>query len=287
MGSCRGLGASKGPGSLLEFQTRYNREATGNGEVSMSAIAEIDFVSYAASVPEAFDAIGAAEILGRQTAVLIKPNLVNASPPPITTPVECVEAIVEYVRGCSQASIVVGEGCGDQNLETDEVFDRLGYRDMADRQDVELVDLNHAPLKRLEDRECDVFPEMHLPEIAFSHYLISVPMLKAHSFSEITGTLKNMIGLAPPKHYSGQFGSWKKAVFHGRMHESIVELNRYRTPDLSLMDATVGMPDFHLGGATCDPPVGKLLAGLDPLAIDRRSAELLGRDWRTIEHLAR
>ena len=126
---------------------------------------------------------------------------------------------------------------------------------------------------------------MYLPEIAMSHYLISVPVLKAHSFSEITGTLKNMIGLAPPKHYSGRFGTWKKAVFHHRMHQSIVDLNRYRTPDLSLMDATVGMPDYHLGGAHCDPPLGKLIAGFDPLQVDRRSAELLGLRWQRIAHL--
>jgi len=251
----------------------------------MHTVAEIEFSSYPKSVAEALDAIGAAEILGRQTAILIKPNLVNASPFPVTTSVECVEAVIEYVRSCSAASIVVGEGCGDMNLETDEVFDRLGYRELARRQAIELIDLNHAPLKKLENKDCPVFPEMYLPEIAFSHYLISVPVLKAHSYSEITGTLKNMIGLAPPKYYSGRFGSWKKAVFHGRMHESIVDLNRYRTPDLSLMDATIGMPDFHLGGAQCDPPVGKLLAGFDPVAVDRRSAELLGQDWRTIKHL--
>ena len=65
----------------------------------------------------------------------------------------------------------------------------------------------------------------------------------------------------------------------------IVDLNRYRTPDLSLMDASVGMPDYHLGGAHCDPPVGKLVAGYDPLEVDRQSAELLGLRWRRIAHL--
>jgi len=251
----------------------------------MNTIAEIEFVSYAESVPVVFDAVGAAEALRRQSAILIKPNLINASPPPITTPAECIAAVIEYVRSCSKAAIVVGEGCGDSSLETDEVFDGLGYRELAQRLDVELVDLNHAPLTKLANGDCSVFPQMYLPEIAMSHYLISVPVLKAHSFSQITGTLKNMIGLAPPKHYSGQYGSWKKAVFHGKMHRSIVELNRYRTPDLSLMDATVGMPDFHLGGPHCDPPVNKLVAAFDPLAVDRRSAELLGLQWQDIEHL--
>jgi len=253
---------------------------------TIDTIAEINFESYPISVAKALDAISAADVLAQQTDVLIKPNLVNASAPPITTDPRCVEAIINYVRACSDATIVIGEGCGDMNMETDEVFDRLGYGELAQRMDVELVDLNHAPLREMSRDDCDVFPTMYLPEIAMTHFLISVPVLKAHSFSEITGTLKNMIGLAPPKHYSGQYGSWKKAVFHGRMHESIVELNRYRTPDLSLMDATVGMPDFHLGGPHCDPPVGKLLAGFDPLQIDRRSAELLGQRWQDIEHLA-
>ena len=126
---------------------------------------------------------------------------------------------------------------------------------------------------------------MHLPEIAISHYLISLPVLKAHSFSKITGTLKNMIGLAPPQYYSGRFGTWKKAVFHGQMHQSIIDLNTYRTPDLSLMDATVGMPEYHLGGRHCHPPVNKLIAGFDPVKLDRRSAELLGLRWRSIPHL--
>jgi len=251
----------------------------------MNDVAEIEFTSYAESVPEVLDAIGARAVLEEQTAVLIKPNLVNDSPFPITTAPQCVEAVIEYVRCYSKARIVVGEGCGDSNLETSEVFDRLGYRELARRQDVELVDLNHAPLKKLHNDNCSVFPEMYLPEIAFSDFLFSVPVLKAHSFSQLTGTLKNMIGLAPPKYYSGRFGSWKKAVFHGKMHRSIVELNEYRTPDLSLMDATVGMPDFHLGGPHCDPPINRLVAGIDPLSVDRRSAELLGLDWRRIEHL--
>ena len=251
----------------------------------MNDIAQIEFISYPESVPKALDAIGAGEVLKEQTAILIKPNLINASPFPITTAPECVEAVIEYVRSCSKAVIVIGEGCGDSNLETSEVFDRLGYRELAQRQAVELVDLNHAPLVKLEDKDCPVFQEMYLPEIALSHYLFSVPVLKAHSFSQLTGTLKNMIGLAPPKYYSGQFGTWKKAVFHGQMHQSITDLNKYRTPDLTLMDATIGMPNYHLGGAHCDPPLNKLIAGFDPVKVDRRSAALLGLEWRGIAHL--
>ena len=81
-------------------------------------------------------------------------------------------------------------------------------------------------------------------------------------------------------------GIWRKAVFHENMHQSIKDLNKYRTPDFTLVDASVGLADYHLGGATCNPPVNKLVAGADALAVDRECAGLLGLDWRSIEHLA-
>ncbi|NQT94717.1 MAG: DUF362 domain-containing protein [Lentisphaerae bacterium] len=245
----------------------------------------VEFESYGESVALLLDRLGAGKVLAEQSRVLVKPNLINSSPPPITTAVACCEAIVEYAREHSGAEIVVGDGCGDPGLTTDEVFDQLGYRDMARRQGVELVDLNEAELVRLENPDCHVFPEMYLPEIAMSSYLVSVPVLKAHSLADLTGTRKNMIGLAPPSHYAGRHGSWKKAVFHGDLQQSILDLNRYRTPDLTVLDATIGMQDYHLGGRHCDPPVNKLLAGFDPREVDRAAAELLGLDWQVIGHL--
>lgn len=250
------------------------------------SIAIVEFESFEASVPRVLDEAGLSAKVADCGRVLVKPNLINDSPPPITTPVACVEAIVRYLREHTDAELVVGEGCGSARMETAQVFTALGYDEMAARLGVELVDLNEAPLRRLENPECSVFPEMYLPELALDSYLISVPVLKAHSLADITGTLKNMMGLAPPKHYSGRFGSWKKAVFHGRMHESITDLVRYRASDFTLMDASVGMADFHLGGPECDPPVARLLAGDDGLAVDRMAADLLGLDWRTIGHLA-
>jgi len=251
----------------------------------MDAIATVDFRSYPISVAEVMDRIGARKLIAKQSSILIKPNLINDSSHPVTTPPECCEAIVEYIRSCSRARIVIAEGCGQSDLETDQVFKRLGYVRLSKEKDVPLVDLNQAPLVELTDEQRPVFPKMVLPKILFSNFIISVPVLKAHSFSKITGTLKNMIGAAPPKVYGGRYGSWKKAAFHNDMHRAIVDLNRYRKPDLSLMDATIGLADYHLGGSRCNPPKNKLIAGIDPVQVDREAANLLGIDWRTIDHL--
>jgi len=250
------------------------------------SLATVEFSSYHESVASVLDTIGAKEVLTRQSAILIKPNLTNASRHPVTTSAECCEAVADYVRSCSKANIVIAEGAGDPSLETHQIFDLLGYKKMADRHGIPLVDLNTSAVKKLENPECSVFPEMYLPEIAFTHFIISIPVLKAHSLSTITGTLKNMMGFAPPKYYSGRFGVWKKAAFHRNTHQAIADLNRYRSPDLSLMDASIGLSEYHLGGRHCNPPVGKILAGFDPLEVDRTAATLLGLDWKSIPHLA-
>lgn len=246
----------------------------------------VNFESYDISVTEALDLLGAKDVLVQQSAILIKPNLINDSPHPVTTAAACCEAIIKYVRTCSQAEVVIAEGSGAPSVETDEVFQKLGYTELSKRYGVKLVDLNTAPLRRLENPNCQVFPEMYLPEMAFTHYIISVPVLKAHSLATITGTLKNMIGFAPPEHYAGRFGSWKKAVFHHKMQQAIIDLNTYRTPDLSILDASVGLADFHLGGAHCSPPVNKIVAGYNPVEVDREAARLLGLKWQKIAHLA-
>ena len=109
-------------------------------------------------------------------------------------------------------------------------------------------------------------------------------MLKAHSLAGVTLTMKNMIGLAPPAHFQ-QGGYWKKASFHQGIQEAVFDLNRYRTPDFTLLDATIGMQEAHLWGPTCDPPPNRLAAGYDPVAIDSYGCRLLCIKWNSIGHL--
>jgi uncharacterized protein (DUF362 family) len=243
------------------------------------------FTSYEATVGCCMEDAGAADVLVGGRPVMLKPNLINASPHPVTAPPAFCAAVIAYIRRHTDAPIVIAEGCGDAGLETPEVFARLGYEALARKLEVALLDLNTAPLIRLEDSSRAVFPEIWLPQAVFDHVLISLPVLKAHSLCRLTGSLKNMMGMAPPEYYGGRYGSWKKAAFHHRLDEAIVDLNHYRTPDFTVMDATVGLADYHLGGASCEPPSNCILAGRDPRALDREAAGLLGLDWREIDHL--
>ena len=245
----------------------------------------IDFQDWTASTHSLLQATELEKRIQPSGKILIKPNLVSTQKPPITTPVELVASIIDWIRETgSKAEIIVADGTGSTEYDTWKPFNELGYTEMAKSKGVKLLDLNEAELVRLSNPECRRFPEMYLPKICMESFLISVPVLKAHSLSGVTLSLKNLIGIAPPSHYQSG-SSWKKSAFHQDIEEAIFDLNRYRKPDFTVLDATIGMQEAHLWGPTCDPPPNLLVAGEDPVAVDGFGTALLGRKWTQIGHI--
>jgi uncharacterized protein (DUF362 family) len=243
-----------------------------------------NFLSFHETVPTLLKAIGAPQILARQSRILIKPNLVNDLPPPFTLPVAACAALVSACRSWSKAEILVAEGTGDRHRTTAEIFRLHGYDQLAGIDGVKLVDLNEAELVELRDPRCRVFPTFMMPRLVMESFVLSAAVLKAHTLAKVTLSMKNMVGVAPPAFYQKD-GHWKKSAFHRRMHTSVFELNRYRKPDLAFIDASVGLAKHHLRGPICDPPVNKLVAGFDPVAVDAAGAGLLGIRWKRVRHI--
>lgn len=256
-----------------------------NNLLKTSKVYWTQWSQWQSSVRILLDAADFPELIAKQTTILLKPNLVSADPPPITTPVELIAALVEYLKKYAPAAdIIIGEGTATAELETWEVYEALGYQDLAKRANIKLIDLNEEELVKKSNPAYQRWPEIYLPKIALESFLISVPVLKAHTLSEVTLGMKNMMGLAPPKYYQ-QGNHWKKSAFHYMVHEAVFDLNRYRSPDFTVIDATVGMQEAHLFGPTCSPPPMKLVAGYDPVAVDAFGAKLLGRNWKRIDHI--
>ncbi|MCI5143970.1 MAG: DUF362 domain-containing protein [Candidatus Electrothrix sp. AR3] len=243
------------------------------------------FVSWQESLPALLDQAGLIEQIPSDQPILIKPNLVENLKPPITTPVALIRALVEYLQERVSNTILIGEGCGALDYETGYVFQQLGYCNLAQERKIELIDLNEEPCRKSRLEHCRRWPELFLPELCYSSFLLSVPVLKVHTLAGVTLTMKNMMGLVPPAHYR-QGNSWKKSAFHTKVHEAVADLNRYRSPDFTLLDATVGMAESHLWGKTCDPPVNRLVAGADPVALDSYGTALLGKSWENIGHIS-
>lgn len=244
-----------------------------------------DYEWWSGSVNLLLQAAGFAEVLKWHDRVVLKPNLVEAIDPPVTTPVGLTEAVCRYIMEHSPGTeVVVADGTGSLDYDTFHCFDELGYSALSERIGVKLLDLNDEETVRLTDPGLKVWPEIYLPRIIVDSFLVSLPVLKAHTLAGVTLSMKNMVGTAPPSHYQ-KGGHWKKSAFHEHMDESIFDINLCRTPDFTVLDATVGMSEAHLWGAHCDPPPGLVVASYDPVAIDAYGASLLGKDWQDIGHI--
>ena len=106
----------------------------------MSKVAKVRFSDYQSSITRALDLIGAADKLPRQGLVIIKPNLTNADPPPVTTSVAACEAVYQYCKAHCGAEIAIGEGCGSGT--TEQTFRANGYTNLAERYGIRLIDFN-------------------------------------------------------------------------------------------------------------------------------------------------
>lgn len=245
---------------------------------------ETPFSSYRESLPRLLDAAGLKSLVQGAQRILLKPNLVSLDPPPITTDVALVEELVRFLQPLG-IPLVIGEGTAMADHDTHEVFRVLGYQAMAKALGVELVDLNNQPCQRYCRADCQRWPEMWLPDIAMDSFLISLPVLKAHSLSGVTLSMKNLMGLCPPAHYQ-QGGHWKKSAFHRQIHEAVYELSLYRSPDFTLLDASRGMAQAHLWGPLVHPAPNRLVASGHLAALEARGCELLGLDPMSIPHVA-
>jgi len=245
----------------------------------MSDVAKIAFVDYETSVAASLDAIGAAERLPDDGLILIKPNLTNADGPPVTTPVQAAEAVYEYCRAHSRAEIAIGEGCGSGTTQA--TFEANGYADLAGRRGMRLIDFNEEPAVTLRRPDAVQLREFHLPKVARDAFIISVPILKDHSFTKTTIAMKNMFGLAPAPYYKG---NWNKSKLHSpSTHRSVFDICLYKRPNLCVVDAVQALAGMHLAGTT--RKLGCILAGFDPVAVDAVGSRLLGHDPAKIEYL--
>ncbi len=245
----------------------------------MSQVAKVKFVDYRTSIARALDLIDAPSRLPQHGLIIIKPNLTNSSPPPVTTSVAAAEATYNYCKAHTKAEIVIGEGCGTG--KTPDVFEALGYTDLANKYGLKLIDFNEASTIVLENDDAFQLKQFFMPTIVQQAFVISLPVLKDHSFTKTTIAMKNMFGIAPGKFYSG---SWNKSKLHSpSTDKSVVDVCLYKKPDLSVVDASVALAGMHLAGR--HKSIGLILAGFDPVAVDTLGSKLLGHNPKKLSYL--
>jgi uncharacterized protein (DUF362 family) len=207
--------------------------------------------------------------------VVLKPNLVEYHRDKvINTHPHMVAAAIELCQREGAREVIVAEGPGHwRNVEF--LVSASGLGDVLRHYHVPFVDLNHdEPVKTRNLGRLTGLDDLYLSRTVFSaEVLISLPKLKTHHWAGATLSLKNLFGTLPGICYG-----WPKNELHWRgIDNSIVDIALTRTPDLAIVDGIVGMEgDGPLNGTA--KPLGAVVMGCDPLAVDATCCRLMQLD---------
>jgi uncharacterized protein (DUF362 family)/Pyruvate/2-oxoacid:ferredoxin oxidoreductase delta subunit len=205
--------------------------------------------------------------------VLIKPNVLRVSDANegIVTHPAVLRAVVAKVESLSPSSIIVGDNPGVVSYgANEESFKKTGLMEAAGSY---YVNIGADPVTV--DFNPDFMPSVSVSgAVLEAEVIINLPKFKTHGLTVMTGAIKNCYGYLP--------GAQKAALHMAagspeRFHEIIVDVFRIRIPDLSIVDAVVGME----GNGPASPElrdIGLILASDNAVALDAVIAKMMGCD---------
>ncbi|MFH1489877.1 MAG: DUF362 domain-containing protein [Pseudomonadota bacterium] len=230
------------------------------------------------AVDQAFEAFPM-NVRGRRVAV--KMNALKAGDPDqqaLVTNYRLLRAVIEKLETLEPAEILAGDSVGTESYGNSEfVFDATRLKEAAGpyyrnfNRNLKVVELER-PFKR---------KVAVLRDVLEADVYISVPKMKTHGLTMISGAVKNNYGLL-----TGGQKAWYHyySVTPERFAEIIVEMFRLRPPDLVIMDAVLAMEGY--GPASPETRwVNKVLASDDGVALDRVEAKIIGFDVEDVPYL--
>jgi Pyruvate/2-oxoacid:ferredoxin oxidoreductase delta subunit len=150
---------------------------------------------------------------------------------------------------------------------------RAGFQDVAEALGIEAADFSKGVEVPFPDG--DMIKRFTIAQsVMDADGMVSLPKMKTHGLTRITGALKNQFGCIP---------GVLKAEFHARLPNAdlfsrmLVDLNRLLRPRLFVLDAVVAMEG---NGPQSGTPrrMGLLAFSEDPVALDATICELVALD---------
>ncbi|GAM09841.1 thylakoid-associated protein [Geobacter sp. OR-1] len=201
--------------------------------------------------------------------VLIKPNLLSAKHPgqAVTTHPALVKEVILLVREAGGIPFV-GDSPGVGGIQR--VAEKSGIMEVLRETGTALVEFSAS--RELNGK--GVFKRLPLAvPYLDADRVINLPKLKTHEMMTITCGVKNLFGAV----VGTAKAAWhlKAGADRELFARLLVEIYLVRPPDLTIVDAVTAMEGD--GPASGDPRfVGCLLAGANPLAVDKVAADIVG-----------
>jgi uncharacterized protein (DUF362 family) len=192
-------------------------------------------------------------------------------PGSITSP-WVIEGVIQTIKDWVGAMYLVES---DQVLENIEVaFRKCRLQELCDRYGVRWINMSNSEQTLINVPNGKIFKSIQVPKILMETQLVTVPVMKTHAKTQITGAIKNQWGCISKMRHN----------YHLVLSDALADINSVIRPAFAVMDATIGLEG---NGPKSGAPriVDKILASNDIVALDTVQAKLMGLDGSTIEHL--
>jgi uncharacterized protein (DUF362 family) len=226
------------------------------------------------AVRRALEAVRWRQVIPAGATVALKVNLGwdLFIPGSITSPL-FAEAVIHELRDHVGRMVMVE---ADQVLENVErAFRGSGMAAVCRRTGVEWINMTRAPQVIERFPENRVLREIEVPRILREAILVTLPVMKTHAKTGISGALKNQWGCLNTMRHE----------YHLVLDDALADLNGVIPPRLSVMDGTVGLEGN--GPKSGRPKVAdRVLCSTDPVALDTIQTLCMGLDPASVTHLA-
>lgn len=219
---------------------------------------------------------GAEHFFNPGEKILLKPNILAPRPAEqaVTTHPSILLSLARIARHFG-ARVSYGDSPGKSTPAN--AAEKSGLAEVARNNNIPLADFNEGTTTS--------FPEGHLVKqftiangVMAADAIISLPKMKSHGLTRITGAVKNQFGCIP---------GFLKAEFHlkfpdnSHFSQMLVDLNRLLKPRLFIMDGIIAMEGNGPGAGT-PIPMNVLLLSTDPVALDATFCRLVGVKPETV-----
>ncbi len=243
-------------------------------QVSIRKTATYEQTVVRRSIERHLEALGVWEELRPGMKVLLKPNLLMSRRPEeaTTTHPALVAALIELLRERDITDITLADSPGGPYSRAllGAIYRTTGMDAAAARGATLNEDTAAGERNCPEGRVCHRF-DLIAPVLE-ADYIISLPKLKTHGMTLLSGAVKNLFGCIP---------GLLKAEMHNRYPElepfagMLLDLCQTVRPNLTIVDAVVGMEGDGPSGGT-PRQIGLTLAARNPYALDLVLAALIG-----------
>lgn len=206
--------------------------------------------------------------------ICLKPNLCIdiAFPGYITSP-WVFEGVIIKLHKYVKKLYVVESDTWTTNVERGVRESKL--LDICDKCGIEWVNLSRAKTVKVRFENSLVLGDyLEIPELLTKANIVSLPVLKTHGNTVVSGAIKNQWGCLTKM----------RIDFHEQIDKAMVDLNRLLKPVFSVMDGTIGCEGK--GPKQGIPKICNLiLASGDNVALDSIAAKIMGISLSKVKHI--